>query len=97
MKVISFLFIFLYTFLHSISIDDTLRYCKTFLEFNKIKKSLDKNKRAYYFTIGKFIVGETWGTPSKMSTTYIAQQGDTIGLIYTLTTKTVLNGSFRKK
>lgn len=72
--------------------NDTTIYCKTFANFNKIKKSFDQQKRGYYFTIGSLVNGETGGTPSEYKTTFVARQNDSVGLIYTLTTKTAMTG-----
>lgn len=73
--------------------NDTAIYCKTFANFNKIKKSFDQQKRGYYFTVGSLVTGETGGPPSKSKITFVARQNDTVGLIYTLTTKTATAGN----
>jgi hypothetical protein len=73
--------------------NDTTIYCKTFSNFNKVKRTFDQQNRSYYFTIGTLVNGEVAGAPSKTKTTYVARQNDTTGLIYTVTTKTAKAGN----
>ena len=72
---------------------DSIVFLKTFKEFNKLLKKLDKDQRGYFIEAGCCMGGESWGKPSKYKITYIAHLEDSVGMIYKLTTKDKSNNN----
>lgn len=66
---------------------DSIVFLKTYKELDQIIKKLDKEKKGYFLKAGCCMGGESWGKPSKYKITYIAQLGDSTGLLYRLTLK----------
>lgn len=66
---------------------DSIIFLKTYKEFDQVIKKLDKEKKGYFIKAGCCMGGESWGKPSKYKITYIAQLGDSTGLLYRLTLK----------
>ena len=72
---------------HNFQLKDSIVFLKTYKELDQIIKKLDKEKKGYFLKAGCCMGGESWGKPSKYKITYIAQLGDSTGLLYRLTLK----------